>query len=581
MRARQRRVRALLFLGVGAVVAAVASAAWFGHVGRAQELQAYDARFTLRGRETPPSNIAVVQIDDVSFNELNARWPFKRSLHGRMIDRLRDAGARTVVYDVQFTEPTVPEEDNALIEAVARMRHVVLATTEVGPGGKANVFGGDDVVRQLGARAADALFPGSEVIRRVPYAVDGLVSLAVASAESYLRRPLGYHNGSAWIDFSGPPGTIPTYSFSRVLRGKVPASAFRGKLVVVGAAAPTLHDLHPTAVSRSDLMSGVEVEANAVSTILRGLPLHSSPWPVDFALILGLSLIPPLASMRLRPRSVFPVAALAGILLVIVVQLAFEHGLVLPLVVPFAALVASAVGCLAVYYVFAAFERERVRDLFARFVPEQVVGEVLARTDGDLRLGGVRMEATVLFSDLRGFTTFAERLPAEEVIEILNRYLREMSDAILAHGGTLVSYIGDGIMAVFGAPIEQPDHADRALAAAREMLDVRLPLVNGWLVEQGHEPLRMGIGLNSGPLMSGNVGHERRLEYTAIGDTTNTASRLEGLTKGTPHSLFVADSTRELLNGGGGGLVFVGELAVRGRQAPVRTWSLPEPTSVR
>src|SRR4051812_45222460 len=104
MRARQRRVRALLFLGVGAVVAAVASAAWFGHVGRAQELQAYDARFTLRGRETPPSNVAVVQIDDVSFNELNARWPFKRSLHGRMIDRLRDAGARTIVYDVQFTE---------------------------------------------------------------------------------------------------------------------------------------------------------------------------------------------------------------------------------------------------------------------------------------------------------------------------------------------------------------------------------------------------------------------------------------------------------------------------------------------
>ena len=127
------------------------------------------------------------------------------------------------------------------------------------------------------------------------------------------------------------------------------------------------------------------------------------------------------------------------------------------------------------YYVLEAFERERVRDMFARFVPEQVVDEVLARTDGDLRLGGVRMEATVLFTDLRGFTTFSERLPAEEVIEVLNRYLGEMSDAILAHGGTLVSYIGDGIMAVFGAPIEQADHADRALAAAREMLDVRLP----------------------------------------------------------------------------------------------------------
>src|SRR3954447_23666930 len=167
-------------------VAAVASAAWFGHLFRAQELQTYDARFALRGPETPPPNVALVEIDDVTFNELRVRWPFRRSLHGRVIDRLRKAGARAVVYDVQFTEPTVPREDNALIEAVAHMRHVVLATTEVGPGGSANVFGGDDVVRGLGARAADALFPGSEVIRRVPYAVDGLVSLAVASAESYL-----------------------------------------------------------------------------------------------------------------------------------------------------------------------------------------------------------------------------------------------------------------------------------------------------------------------------------------------------------------------------------------------------------
>ena len=576
MKARQQRLRTALFLGVGVFVAVVASAVWFGHLLRGLELQTYDARFSVRGRRTPPKNIAIVQIDDVTLDELGVRWPFRRSLHAKVIDRLRKAGARTVVYDVQFTEPTATQEDNALIKAVARMRHVVLATTEVGPGGSTKVFGGDYVVRKLGARAANTVLPGGEVIRRVPFQVDGLVSLAVAGAESYLRHPLPERQGSAWIEFSGPPGTTPTYSFERVLRGQVPASAFRGKLVLVGAAAPTLHDFHSTSASRNELMSGVEVEANAISTVLRGMPLRSASWPVDLALIVGLSLLPCVASLRLRPRSLFPVAALAGILFVVTVQLAFEHGVVLPLVVPFAALVASAVGCLAAHYVFAAFERERVRDLFARFVPEQVVGQVLARTDDDLRLGGARMEATVLFSDIRGFTTFAEQLPAEEVIEILNRYLREMSDAILEHGGTLVSYIGDGIMAVFGAPIEQSDHADRGLAAGREMLSVRLPRVNEWLSARGHEPLRMGIGLNSGPLMSGNVGHERRLEYTAIGDTTNTASRLEGMTKGTPHSLFVADSTRELLDGGGNELVYVGELAVRGRQAPVRTWSLPD-----
>ena len=130
---------------------------------------------------------------------------------------------------------------------------------------------------------------------------------------------------------------------------------------------------------------------------------------------------------------------------------------------------------------------------------------------------------------------------------MLNRYLTGMSDAILDHDGTLVAYMGDGIMAVFGAPLKQENHPDRALAAARDML-ARLEGFNQSLREEElHDGFKMGIGLNSGPVMSGNVGSERRLEYTALGDTTNTAARLEGMTKGTPHQLFLADSTREAL----------------------------------
>jgi adenylate cyclase len=183
-----------------------------------------------------------------------------------------------------------------------------------------------------------------------------------------------------------------------------------------------------------------------------------------------------------------------------------------------------------------------------------------------------------MFTDLRGFTSFAESLPARTVIEILNVYLSEMSDAILAHGGTLVAYMGDGIFAVFGAPIEQDDHADRAVAASREMLAVRLPRFNAFLREKhGNDGFRMGIGLNSGLFLSGNVGSERRLEYTAIGDTTNTASRLEGMTKGTPHMCFVSDTTRNALTREADDLVFVDEFEVRGRQAKVKLWALPDP----
>jgi len=225
----------------------------------------------------------------------------------------------------------------------------------------------------------------------------------------------------------------------------------------------------------------------------------------------------------------------------------------------------------------AAFERERVRDVFSRFVPEAVVDQVLARTDDDLRLGGVSLESTVMFTDLRGFTTFSEALPPARVIECLNVYLSEMTEAIQDHGGTLVSYEGDGIMAVFGAPIEQSDHADRAIAASREMLTERLPKWNRWLREQEvSDGFKMGIGLNTGMVVSGNVGSERRLEYTAIGDTTNTASRLQGMTKGQSHLLFFADTTKERLQQPLEDLVFIDEFEVRGRQQAVKIWSIED-----
>lgn len=222
-------------------------------------------------------------------------------------------------------------------------------------------------------------------------------------------------------------------------------------------------------------------------------------------------------------------------------------------------------------------ERERMRQTFSRFVPEPVVDEVLRRADDDLRLPGVRLDGTVLFSDLRAFTTFAEAMPADEVIEVLNDYFIEMSDAILDSGGTLVAYMGDGVMAVFGAPIEADDHADRALTAAREMLHERLPRFNHWLTERGlHHGFRMGIGLSSGPLMSGTVGSPRRLEYTAIGDTANTASRLEAMTKRIPRSILISESTRRMLRKPPDDLVFVDEVEVPGKRSKVRLWTLEE-----
>jgi adenylate cyclase len=326
-------------------------------------------------------------------------------------------------------------------------------------------------------------------------------------------------------------------------------------------------------------MSGPEIQAEAISTLLRGVPIRALPSWVGLALMILFACVAPRLSARLGSRRAFAVTLVLGAGWAVAVQLAFTRtGLLIPFVRPLAGLVLSAVLTLAVLLTVESFERRRTHDLFARFVPESVVGQVMAQTDGGLRLGGVRKESTVMFSDLRSFTSYGERTPPEQVIEVLNDYLGEMSDAILNHGGTLVAYMGDGIMAVFGAPLDQHDHADRALATAREMLE-RLERFNERMVARGEgSGFAMGIGLNTGPVMSGNVGSERRMEYTTIGDAVNTASRIESLTKGTPFQVFVADTTRSaLVADPPDDLVLVDDFEIRGREQKIRLWGLAQP----
>ena len=436
-------------------------------------------------------------------------------------------------------------------------------------------------MRDVGARVGNGNFPldPGGVIRRVGYEVDELTSFALVAAERARGKPITKdefgERDSTWIDFVGPAGTIETASFVTSATASSRRARSADKIVVVGPSATSLQDIHPT--STSEAMSGAEVQANAISTALRGFPLQSVSSSITLALIVLLGMLAPLVSLRLSLLWTLAVAVGAALLFLVATQVAFQTGTVLSFVYPFGTLLVSSVGSLAAHYLLAAFERERVRDVFSRFVPDAVVEQVLAQTDGDLRLGGVALEGTCMFTDVRGFTTFSETLTAAEVIEILNVYLSEMSEAILNHGGTLVAYMGDGIFAVFGAPIEQPDHADRALAAGREMLTTRLPHFNALMEERGLPArFKMGVGLNSGPFMSGNVGHERRLEYTAIGDTTNTASRLEGMTKGQPYVLFMSDTTKEALTQEVDDIVFVDEFEVRGRQEPVKIWSIAD-----
>ena len=288
------------------------------------------------------------------------------------------------------------------------------------------------------------------------------------------QRPTG--DDDAWIDFAGPAADASSdLSFVDVAqRPASPGAAVRGKVVVVGATAPVAagparHVDH----QRASLMPGPEIQANAIAPRWPASRCASAPWWLERAARRRCS-----ASPRRSPRCACGIvpggrrsASRRIVALLVGAQLAFERAArSSPSSTRSSPGSPRSLLTAAIHGLTVAFEREQARDAFARFVPEAVVDQVLADADG-VRLGGVRGEATVMFSDLRGFTSFSETLEPERVIESLNRYLTEMSEAILDHGGTLVAYMGDGIMAVFGAPLKQDDHADRALEAAREMLD--------------------------------------------------------------------------------------------------------------
>jgi adenylate cyclase len=575
--------RSVLLAGV--VVVAVVLALGAVHGLRGLDLSSIDSRFGIRGSQGPPSEVVVVGIDAATFSYLDAHhpgeahFPFARRLDARVISNLAHAGARVIAYDEQFTEPTDPTDDNALILAVRAAGNVVLATTAVAPGGRTDIFGGGQALAFSRATPADGQFPVDPDgrIRRMRAQILDLVTFPVAVAELARGRPVrfpGGRNASAYIDFRGPSGTVREISYWRVLEGQFPAGTFRGKIVVVGATEPILHDIHST--STDVLMTGSEVQANAIDTVLRGFPLRPAPGWLNVALVIVLGLGAPLLALRFGALRTAGLALAALALLALGCQLTFDGGRIVGFVYPALAVLLSASAVLVLQGMRVAFERERVYELFSRFVPDSVVKQVVADADG-ARLGGVARDTTVMFTDLRGFTSFSEKLTPSQVIDVLNHYLSEMSDAILDNGGTLVAYMGDGIFAVFGAPLEQPDHADRALRTAREMLEVRLPRFNEWIHSQGlGDGFRMGIGLNSGFVMSGHVGSERRVEYAAVGDTTNTASRIESLTKGTPHQLLLSDSTREALIQPADDLVYVDEVEIRGRVARMKLWGLNE-----
>jgi CHASE2 domain-containing sensor protein len=349
----------------GVLAAGVASAAFLSGGLESLELRSIDARFSLRPTERP-TEIVVVAVDDVTFSDFkNVQWPFPRSTHATVTDRLRRAGAGQIVFDIQFTEASRrPEEDLALFDALGRAGGGVLATSESNDRGETRVLGGDDNLRLIDSVAASSTLPDEDegVVRRFMHDNDGLRTLAVAVA-ARAGRPVGRDafagDGTAWIDFRGGPRTFETVSFSDVFRGRVDPKVFKDKIVVIGASAPTLQDVHPTPMAKS-LMSGPEIQSNAIWTALHGLPLRDAPTWFDLAAILLLSLLVPLLALIRGPLLAGVLAPVVGFGYAVVAQLLFGEGLIVAFVGPMVGLGVATVTATTASFALESRERRRI-----------------------------------------------------------------------------------------------------------------------------------------------------------------------------------------------------------------------------
>jgi adenylate cyclase len=343
------------------------------------------------------------------------------------------------------------------------------------------------------------------------------------------------------VNFHGPSQTYPYVSFGDVALGKFQPGTFKDKIVLIGASATGIGDLRATPFGGIDF-PGVEIHANLIDNILnQQFLIHHGPQAltdVGFILLFGLPLGLWLAVIQ--PRWMAAVLLLLAPFAAIVYW-AFLHGWWLNFIVPALFTLVPNVSLVALYRVFfEEQEKRRIRGAFQQYVSPEVIRRLLSDPE---RVKPRKTEVTILFSDIRGFTTISENLDAQELAALLNAYLTDMTKIIFRHQGTLDKYIGDAVMAIWGAPFDAPDHAAKCCAAAVDMLVKLSQMQKDWRA-RGFPELDIGIGINTGIASVGNMGSTLRYGYTAMGDSVNLASRLEGLNKEYGTRIVISESTR-------------------------------------
>ena len=523
------------------------------------EMKGYDLFHRFR-KASPSEQIVIVAIDESSFTEIGKQWPWPRSLHGKLIDRLRGEGASVIGLDIIFSEPSAPEEDRKFSEAIKRAGNVVLASDV-------------EVIR-------DEKFVQETVIEPIPLLSEGAttgIATILLDSDHVVRRFYPLKEGesffseqitrvfsgrgnrvpeNAYISFAGPPRSFTTISYYQALNPSVflPANFFKGKIVLVGKAIKSavepqrnISDVFavPFLFSESgSLMSGVEIQANMVQGFLRGefVTRVGNFWKISILFLMGLTG----SLLQIRWRPVMS-ALRTGLWILLYLLTAYYLLGICMLWVP------TLSGVLSVSLPYGFFgmtaylqsekKRREIRSAFSHYLSPSILEKVLAHPD-NIKLGGEKVEATVLFSDIADFTTLAEAMEPEEVANLLNRYFGEMTGIIFQYRGTVDKFIGDAVMAFWGVPVADPDHALNACRAALAMQD-RLKSLRKELKGLKLPEIFIRIGIHTGPVIAGNMGSSELLDYTVLGDTVNLASRLEGANKEFQTSVIISRSVYE------------------------------------
>lgn len=583
-----------LAIGLGALV---------GVRGEAADrlLQARDA-----GRPVP-DRVVVLEVEGRTAFRYG-QPPLPRSVYARAIRALDRVGAAAVGIDVQFTEPTRPKDDSAqaadaaaaedlaLLTSIEETKvPVVLVTTEVLPRtpGKpvdTGVLGGRVNLEPAGAVAAHASIPLAPdgVWRRAEPTVDGLPTFgaAIARAAGGPTVPAG----GMLIDPSVPASRLHRYALRDLLGGRIPERALRGRAVLIGVTTTSsTGDDQGFVAGTRERVYGVQVQAQVVNTALAGAPLSAAPgltWLLA-ALSAGLAA---LAAGRRRLLAQIGVVVGMAVLIPLVCWVAVRSGWLADPILPWLVLAFGGGAGIAQRAAEERRARALARATLGRFVPPAVVDELL-RDGSDGRIPPHAEQATVMFCDLRGYTALTAGLSRPEaLVDVLDAYLGTVSRVVYAHGGTVVSFQGDGVMTAFGVPVDDGRAAQHAVDAARELLDDALPALRTQLAETlGDGPagaIALGIGIATGPVFAGTVGPETRREYAVVGPTTNLAARLQARTKEEAGPVLIDDATAAAVMGEeratahtgvrtpGGPLVPVGPREIRGLPRAIDCWTL-------